>query len=423
MRGFSPKAAKILDLTEFHFFWDIDDDGTWEDLIFTVHLDSRTIVRKVYNSIAAREFQEFGYIPRSFQLESRGIGQICEGLQDEAGGTHRLRNDGMKLASIKMMAIRKAVLRENKNTIYQGKVWVTENPQEDMKEISLGEVPPSSLQSENLVWSLASQAAGISSPDRGFADPTLGTRDTFRGQEMRMQQSQGIMATIIQSTSESWSRVGMLVFFQLVRNAKRVIWNERKLGRLVEDEIARLEKILDIPMNEVPRKLKFEIYTTDIEHSYEAKRDTIMKLMEMTMQAQPQLVQLSQTVLGPQGMQLRQIAPDAWNQLLEIYVGSVHLLKESFAFADFDNTEDYIQDVSKLEKMVEMMRAINAAQIQATDAMRNQGGMNVGTTASTVPGGTSGASVGAGQQALPGGTAATQLPASNAGTGSRPGGQ
>jgi len=374
LRYLAPGSPKVIDLMEFHFFWDIDDDGVWEDVIFTIHVPSRTILRKVFNGIAAREFQEFGYIPRSFMLESRGIGQICEGLQDEASGTHRLRNDGMKLASIKMLAVRRAVLRENKNTIYQGKVWITDNPKEDMEPIALGEVPASSLQSENLVWSLAAQATGVSSPDRGFADPTLGTRDTFRGQEMRMQASQGIMATTIESTSESWSRVGLLVVFQLVRNRERVIWNERQLGRLTDEEITQLDRILNMDVSDIPRRFKFDIYTTDIEHSYEARRETLIQLMELTFQAQPQLVQLSQVVFGPQGMQLKAAAPDAWAQLLEIYVGSVNLLKESYHFADFDDTENYLQDVKKWEKVIQMLRAVNAQQMSALDAARNQMG-------------------------------------------------
>ncbi len=427
LRGFTPSAPKMIDLMEFHFFWDIDDDGTWEDLIFTIHVPSKTIVRKTFNGIAAREFESFGYIPVSFQLESRGIGQICEGPQDEVSATHRLRNDGMKLATIKMLAMRRAVLRENKNTIYQGKVWITDNPKEDMQPVSLGEVPPSSLQSENMVWTITAQATGVSSPDRGFADPTLGTRDTFRGQEMRMQQSQGIMSTIIESTSESWARVGMLVFFQLVRNAKRVIFNERRIMRLTDEEITRLDRILSMPIGDVPRKLKFEIYTTDIEHSYEAKRDTIVKLMELTMQAQPQLVQLSQAVLGPQGMQLKQVAPDAWAQLLEIYVGSVNLLKESYQFADFSDTENYLQDVSKLEKLVQLLRVQNAGQVQMMEAARNQiagrpGGMMNGN--GQAPRGAGGAyGPGMAQGAIQGGGGAAQVPPANEGAGPGPEGQ
>jgi hypothetical protein len=337
-------------------------------------------------------------------------------------GTHRLRNDGMKLATIKMLAIRRSVLRENKNTIYQGKVWITDNPKEDMNALSMGEVPPSSLQSENLVWSMTSQAVGISSTDRGFADPTLGTRDTFKGQEMRLAQSQGIMSTIIESTSESWARVGMLVMFQLVRNRSRVIWNERQLKRLTEDEIMRLDRILSIPISEVPRRMKFEIFTTDIEHSYEAKRDTLIKMLEITMQAQPQLVQLSQAVFGPQGMQLRQIAPDAWTQLLEIYVGSVNMLKESFIFANFDDTENYLQDVSKWDKLIQILRQNNTMQIAGMDAMRNQGGMNGGGGAALGAGGAAGTGMAQGGGSVVGGAPGAAVSQANAGAGPGAGG-
>ena len=415
MRGFNSRAPKVIDLVEFHFFWDIDDDGTWEDMIWTIHIESKTVLRMVFNSIAAREFEPFGYIPRSFMLESRGVGEICENLQDEVSGTHRLRNDGMKLATIKMLAMRRQVLRENKNTIYQGKVWITDNPREDMQAIALGEVPASSMQSENMVWQLAAQATGISSVDRGFSDPTLGTRDTFKGQELRLNQSESISSTIIESTSESWSRVGMLVFFQLVRNAKRVIWNERQLQRLTEDEITQLEGILSMKMSEVPRRLKFEIYTTDIEHSFETRRETIMQLMQMTFQAQPQLIQLSQLVFGPQGMQMQRSTPDAWQQLLEVYVGSVNLLKEAFMFADFNDTENYLQDVSKQEKILQMLREATAKQLSMLE--QSKGGMNGNGqpgSAGAIP-----APVGAGAEpAQPESTAtATSVPTENGGTG------
>jgi hypothetical protein len=418
IRGFESRGPKVIDLYEFHFYWDIDNDGIWEDLIFTIHRDSKTLLRAVYNTIAAREFEAFGFIPRSFVLESRGVGQICEPLQDEVTGTHRLRNDAMKLSAIKMLVMRRTVLRENKNTIYQGKVWITDNPREDMNVVGLGEVPPSSLQSENMVWSLTAQAVGLSSVERGFSDPTLGTRDTFKGQQLRLQQSESIMSTIIESTSESWSRVGMLVFFQLVRNSKRVIWNERQLGRLKAEDIDRLERILSIKMSDIPRKLKFGIYTTDIEHSFEVRRETIMQLMQLTAQSQPQLVQLAMQLFGPQGAQLKQLAPDAWEQLLEVYVGSVKILKEVYAFADFSDTENYLQDVSKWEKLIDIMRSASADRMKMLDAARNQGGMNGNGQAIGVAGGPPVTGVPApGPEGAPGSAASTELPPEIAGVG------
>jgi len=373
IRGFEGVKPKALDLFEVHCFYDVDDDGIWEDIIITFHKDSRTIVSKTFNSIAAREFEAFGYIPRSFMIESRGVGQICEPLQDEASGIHRLRNDGMKLATIKMLAMRRSVARENKNTIYQGKIWITDNPREDLQAIGLGEVPNSSLESENQVWSLAAQATGTSSPERGFSDPVLGTRDTFKGQQLRLQSAEGIKSTIIESTSESWSHVGLLIFFLLVRNAKRVMYNERELQRLSDDELTRLEKILSIKMSDVPRKFHFEIMTTDIEHSYEARRDTIMQLTEITFNFEQQLIMLSESLFGQAGAAEQQQFPEAWGQKLQVYVGAVNLLKEIYTFADFNDTENYLQDVSFYEKIVQKMRDMNKQRITQLNAIGNQG--------------------------------------------------
>jgi hypothetical protein len=188
-------------------------------------------------------------------------------------------------------------------------------------------------------------------------------------------------------------------------------------------------------MSEVPRKLKFEIYTTDIEHSYETRRETIMNLMQLTFQAQPQLVQLSQAVFGVQGMQMRQQAPEAWNQLLEIYVGSVNLLKAAYTFADFPDTENYLQDVTKFEKLIEMLKAQNAQQMAAIESARNQmGGMNAtvgnGPPGAAQAGGASANTGGAGADVTgpvgpgaqgPVGAASVQAQAQGAGAG--PGGQ
>jgi hypothetical protein len=332
----------------------------------------------------------------------------------------------MKLAAIKMLGVRKAVMRENKMTIYQGKIFSSENPKEDIVPINMGEVPPSSLESEQLVWQLGSQASGISAPDRGFADPTLGTRDTFRGQNLRMQRSQGIMATIIESMSEAWAWVGLLVVLQLVRNRDLVIWNERRLGRLKDDEITRLNNILSVAIADVPRKFKFEIYTTDIEHSYESKRDTLIKLFELTQQSQPLLVQLNMATFGPQGMQLRKASPTAWQQQLEIYVGAVNSLKELYKFADFDDTENYLQNVDALEKLVQFMRQQNSVQIAALEnAQRQMGGGSYGAGPTGPAGQPAGSVTGTGmaQENVGGGRGGTQVPPEPGGAGPGAGGQ
>ena len=188
-----------------------------------------------------------------------------------------------------------------------------------------------------------------------------------------------------------------------------------------------LQSMLAVNIAEVPRRFKFEIYTTDIEHCYEMKRDTLVKLMELTFQAQPQLLQLSQFVFGPQGMQMRQAAPDAWAQALQIYVGAQNTLSEIYKFADFDDVENYLPDVSKYQKLIEMLRAQNAAQVAMLEQMqRGQGGANaqgaIGANGQPVGGGT-GPGMAPGGGAPGGGPGSLPAPAGYGGAGPGVGGQ
>ena len=45
-----------------------------------------------------------------------------------------------------------------------------------------------------------------------------------------------------------------------MRNASRVIYNERKLQRLTDEEITRLQSMLAVNIAEVPRRFKLRVY-------------------------------------------------------------------------------------------------------------------------------------------------------------------
>jgi hypothetical protein len=79
----------------------------------------------------------------------------------------------------------------NGEELFPGKILINDSDTE-IKSLQLGEVYPSSLQAEDKTWQLAAQATGQSEVQRGFGDPTLGQRDTFRGQQMRLASAKGI---------------------------------------------------------------------------------------------------------------------------------------------------------------------------------------------------------------------------------------
>lgn len=360
---------------EYHFFWDIENDGLAEDLIFTIYPKTKTVVQQLFNEIGAREFEAFRFISKTSSIEGRGTGQICEAMQDEVEGLHNVRNDNAKIANMRMLAMRRSVLTTNKDSVYPGKIWIADNPREDIQPIQLGEVYPSSSQQEGMSWQIASQATGMSEVERGFADPVLGTRDTYRGQMLRMSNAKGIFASIAEGIRASWARVGMLVVLLLVRNRARVMSNEQLIQRLSPEELTLLEEMLAIDIAEVPRRFRFTVETTDLDATYAAMKDSTLALTQIYTTYATQSVPLVMQLFGPEGMQMQQAAPDAWQFMLSILVGSTNLMEATAKFFKYEDTENYVPDLTKWEIFLEMLRQTQQAQI---------GGMGLGGMAREV---------------------------------------
>ena len=162
----------------------------------------------------AGPFVFFLYFERAHEKNWAGHWpEICEILQDEVEGIRDVRNDNSKIANMRAFrATRGAVVQQNGERIFPGKIWITET-ENDIGTLQLGEVYPSSIQSEDQVWNNAAQATGLSEVQRGFSDPVLGTRDTYRGQAMRMQQAKGMFSTIADGMRASYNELGLLIFF------------------------------------------------------------------------------------------------------------------------------------------------------------------------------------------------------------------
>jgi len=72
----------IYDIVEAYFYYDADGDGYVEDHIWTFDRESRTILRREYNSLGQRPFRLAFYQKRVGELSGRGTGKMCESMQD-----------------------------------------------------------------------------------------------------------------------------------------------------------------------------------------------------------------------------------------------------------------------------------------------------------------------------------------------------
>jgi hypothetical protein len=353
----SGQTTDIYDISEVYFYWDIDKTGNAIDLVFTVHMDTGKVLKQQYNTLGTRNIVAAKYIHRPRALVGRGTGQLTESMQTEVTVTHNMRNDNAKTAGMRLLAVKRSAGFGAKRELFPGAVWEFDDPKNDVQAFQLGEVYPSSLQMELQGWSIAQKSVGLSDNQMGFADPTLGTRDTARGQSMRLQRGDTILENITEGLNNTLSEIGMLVWMQCVANKERVIARETASMRIPADKLELLKAALEVELTEVPMRMKFTIKTSEADQTFEQKKQTTLMLTQVYSAFAEKTAPLAQMVFGPQGQMMQQQMPEAWKYMSRILVGSGKLMTNVFNLFGIFDTQEYIPDPETLDDQLDGMQA------------------------------------------------------------------
>ncbi len=371
------EGNEFYELSEIYVYEDIDGDGINEELIITAHLPSCTPFMVQVNKLGFRPFVSTRHVPRAFSYTGRGTGQLVEGPEQEATATHNLRIDNMKIANMRVVVASPNANFGRTEEIYPGKIIRSTVPREDVQSFQLGEVYPSAERAEMIAQQYAQKVTGFSDTQMGFADQVLKSRDTARGQAIRMQAGNSILEDIQEASVGSWGMIGLMVYLQLVANREIVLQNERMSRRLTEEELRMLDLALSIPIKEIPRRLKFVVETTDVEHTFEVRRQNTLTLVQLYAQWAQQSMPLVQALFGPQGQQMLQMAPKMYEHMLRVYTGSAKLMEDVFEFFGKMNTGDYIPNQDDNERMLEFITQLKEMMGNA-QGMAGQGTMGQG---------------------------------------------
>lgn len=352
-----PQTRKVWDFFEFFLRWDLEPkDGFWEDLILVFNRKSAKIVSAIVNPLGIRPIKQFNFIKRSFRLDGAGVGHAGMHMQSELEALHNNRINAVHMTTLKMFIARKNSGIKARETMSPGKIFLVDNVA-DFKTLEVGEVYPSSLQAEGNAWMYLQKATLMSDTMAGFADQTLKSRDGLGMQTNRMRANSGMVGSILEGMEDSYSSLGMLTFFQLVWNKETVIENETKIGRLSDDELTSLGKALSIKIEEIPIKLRFSVRTSDVEQTFEARRQNVLSLWSIyTMfkkEQLPLMMQIYGGMPGPQGM--IPIPQPVKEAALRYLVGTSKLMEKMLEFFGEDETGDFVPPVKMEELAFEMM--------------------------------------------------------------------
>jgi len=368
------ETTGLFDVTEFWFYWDIDGTGVPVDLFFTIHVPTGTVLKQQYNSLGQRFVVPAKYIHRPFALSGRGTGQVTESMNDEATNVHNLANDNMKIANMRMIALKRTGGFQKEEPLYPGRTWFVDNPGEDIRSIPIGEIYPSIQQAEQKSWGIGQRAIGLSDNQMGFADQTLGSRDTARGQAMRLQQGDSILGSVIEGLKSTWSQLGMLVWMQCVANKERVMDKERKAMRLSEQQLQILEQALSMELTDVPMRLSFNVVTTDAEKTFEQQRQNMMALTQIFTQFSTQTIPLAMQLYGPNGMQMMKQSPELFKYMERIMLGSGRLMEDVFKFFGVKNVPQYVPEQKQMAQLLDALGSIGQSFMGAGQLAANSGG-------------------------------------------------
>lgn len=353
----SGETSPLYDVSEFWVYWDVDGSGVPVDLFITMHVPTQRVLKQQYNTIGMRSIVNAKFVNRTNALAGRGTGQMTESSQDEVTSIHNMRNDNMKIANMRMFATKRGGVFKAKEEIYPGKTFVVDNPRDDIVPIQMGEVYPSSLQAESQSMSYAQRAVGLSDTQMGFADQTMKSRDTVRGQAMRIQQGDNVLSGAVSGLRTVLSQLGMLVWVQCVANKEKVIARETVAKRLTDAEIQMLQEALDMSIAEVPMRMAFTVKVTDAERTFEQQRTNMMTLTQVFGQFSQQTIPLAMQLYGPQGAQMKQQAPELFSFMGRMLTGSVKMMEDIFRFFDIKNTKDYVPDSERMDQVMELMES------------------------------------------------------------------
>jgi hypothetical protein len=372
--GVSIGQNDIYELWEVWCSYDIDGDGELEELVCTLSLDKKKLIRAVYNFYKHQErpFHVIRYMQREGSFYGIGICQMLESIQEEVTTMHNQRIDNATLSNTKLF-LRQQDSNVTDLDIYPGSLIdvAKTGPDGDITALEMGSEHSTMLQEELHTNSYGEKRTGVSDYTVGRESSAIGSRATATSTLALIREGNKRFQMVIMDIRETLSDVAhqVISLYQQFKpnNLEYIIFSEKE-KRLIQaffnlpDEYTRDGIVVDIPT------------LSDVDNK-EVSKQALLTLMQVLTQYYQALFQTFQVALNPQAPQpVKELAitgSKAASKLMERII-------EAF---DFRDPEAFVADIDSLLALQQQAEAASAALGQ------NGGGANQGTPPVTGMGG------------------------------------
>lgn len=337
--GISVNEYKDYEVWELWGSYDIDKDGIPEEIVLNIHLESRTILRCVYNFYRHQErpFHLIRYMPRDNSIFGVGIVQMLKDIQEEITAIHNQRLDNATLSNTRAFK-RKRGCTLGSEDIYPGAMIDVEEA-DDITELAMGEAHATLLTEEMHTGAYGEKRTGISDYSVGRESSAIGSRATATSTLAIIQEGNKRFQMTIGDIREALSNIAhqVIMLYQQFAVDSEVMYEmfspqEKQIVQQyfkLPAELSRANVLIDTPAIS-------EVYNKDIQ------RQTMLTLMQVMKQYYESTMQAFSVALNPQAPQPvkdlasqgAKAASDIWLKILEAF--------------DFSDAETFVPDIEKM---------------------------------------------------------------------------
>lgn len=285
------------EIMDIYCYYDIDGDGLAEDLLVTWDRVSASILKVQFNPFDVRPFEVSRYQLRSHLFYGLGVLEMLRTMQDEVTQIHNHRNINAFLANVRMWAAKNGMLPETL-LVYPNKVLQMSDPN-DIKELRMSDVYPSSANNEAAVVSLAERRTGVNDMSMPRPSQILGSR------------TPGVTAmSMLQQTNRRFTPA-----FDAMKNAAAGAIRQC-LFRLQEQLLAgntRIEEVLNTVLGDdaamgiaqlrdpaFEHMMKIELTASSASNNREVERQNSLLLTQILNSYYKQVLELAMVASSPQ---------------------------------------------------------------------------------------------------------------------------
>ena len=283
-----------------------------------------------------RPFIKLGYFPVENRFYDQGLCEMLEQVQEAISARYNQRSDNITLASLKIFLKRKGVRAlQPGDPLYSGKILEVLDVHNDIREMKVSDIYPSTVQEEILLRDYGDRLAGTNEAISGAAQPV--TRTTASAQLALLQEQAKRIDLTVRSIRKGLNEVGAQgidLYFQFGVNGKGIAWMGQR-GKTVE-------AVFRLPQRVVELGLAVRVQVPTSLQNRQVKRENSIAMFNLLTNLYQNMLPLAQG-----------LAPEALPDVVRAMVGGAQkFLGDVLETFDVSDPEEALAGLTVLERLL-----------------------------------------------------------------------